>query len=246
MERALHTKESVYSLRHVPSWLLLAGAAGTVNGFAFLKCREYVTHVTGIVTRVGLEWQTLGVIFGYLLVIVCFMLGAAASVVAIQGRIHRGKPPQWFRPLLTVALILAAVAVSGQAGGFGTGKLVVAAQSPAIVLLSILAFAMGLQNAAVATSTGLAVRTTHLTGSATHFGIHLGVVCLAGGEARRFAARAACLRGGKMISFAVGAGLAVPLIAAVDYLTLLLPAALVLTAALLSFRPETVRSQPSG
>ena len=32
MEITLHTPETIYSPRHVPSWLLLAGAAGTVNG----------------------------------------------------------------------------------------------------------------------------------------------------------------------------------------------------------------------
>ena len=51
------------------------------------------------------------------------------------------------------------------------------------MLLSILSFAMGLQNAAVATSTGLLVRTTHLTGPATDLGIHLVELCFVKGEA---------------------------------------------------------------
>lgn len=46
MQITLHTPETIYSPRHVPSWLLLACAAGIVNGFAFLMCQQFVTHVT--------------------------------------------------------------------------------------------------------------------------------------------------------------------------------------------------------
>lgn len=41
------------------------------------------------------------------------------------------------------------------------------------VLLCGLSFAMGLQNAAVASSTGQLVRTTHPTGPARDLGVHL-------------------------------------------------------------------------
>lgn len=56
MNMTLHTPETIYSPRHVPSWLLLSAAAGIVNGFAFLTCQQFVTHVTGTLTRLGLEW----------------------------------------------------------------------------------------------------------------------------------------------------------------------------------------------
>ncbi len=55
MPATLHTPETIYAARHVPSWLLLAGAAGFVNGFAFLTTQQFVTNVTGIVTEAGLE-----------------------------------------------------------------------------------------------------------------------------------------------------------------------------------------------
>lgn len=55
MEVVLHKPDTIYSRRHVPSWLLLSAAAGLVNGFAFLMCEHFVTHVTGTVTRLGLE-----------------------------------------------------------------------------------------------------------------------------------------------------------------------------------------------
>jgi uncharacterized membrane protein YoaK (UPF0700 family) len=94
---------------------------------------------------------------------------------------------------------------------------------------------MGLQNAAVASTTGLAVRTTHLTGPATDLGIHLGAVWLSTGDERRAALRGAALRGGKVLAFMAGAVLAVPLVRACGFLALVAPAAFVLAAAGLSF-----------
>lgn len=87
------------------------------------------------------------------------------------------------------------------------------------------------------TTTGLAVRTTHLTGPSTDLGIHLGAACLATGAERRAALRGAALRGGKVVAFMLGAGLALPLAGAFGFLALLAPAAFVLAAVALSFVP---------
>ncbi len=235
MQITLHTPETIYSPRHVPSWLLLAGAAGLVNGVAFLLCEQFVTHVTGTVTRLGLEWPTVGLVAEYAAVVVSFVAGAASSVVWIQARARRGRRPRWATPLVAVALILAGAALAGHAGAFGRFGGTHAADPPPVLLLCLLAFAMGLQNAAVASTTGLAVRTTHLTGPATDLGIHLGAAWLATGNERRAAVRGAALRGGKVLAFMTGAGLSVPLVGACGFLALLAPAAFVLVAAGLSF-----------
>src|SRR5918998_659933 len=217
MKITLHTPETIYSPRHVPSWLLLAGAAGVVNGFAFLMCEQFVSHVTGTVTRLGLEWPHVGLAAEYAVVVVSFVAGAAASVVAIQARARRGKRPRWAIPLVSVALILVGVAVAGRTGAFGRFGGTHAADPPPVVVLSVLAFAMGLQNAAVASTTGLAVRTTHLTGPTTDLGIHLGTAVLATGDERRAALRGAALRGGKIVAFMLGAGVSLPLVEAFGF-----------------------------
>lgn len=235
MDITLHTPETIYAPRHVPSWLLLAGAAGFVNGWAFLMCQQFVTHVSGTVTRVGLELLVAGLLLDYALIVLSFILGAATSVMTIQARALRGKRPRWATPLLSVALILVATAALGQAGWFGKFGGTLTADRPPVVLLSVLAFAMGLQNAAVASTTGLAVRTTHLTGPATDLGIHLGVAAIAGGTERKSALRGAALRGGKVLAFLFGAGLSQPITRSFDYLALVLPAGFVLIATLLSF-----------
>jgi uncharacterized membrane protein YoaK (UPF0700 family) len=190
----LHTPDTIYSLRHTPSWFALACAAGAVNGFGFLTCEQFVSHVTGTATRIGLEWPHLGLAAEYTVVLVCFVAGAVASVLWIQGRAYWGRHPQWASPLFAVALILTSTALAG-GRVFGPFGAQVAADPPPVVLLSVLAFAMGLQNAAAASTTGLAVRTTHLTGPATALGIHLGTAYFrdrrraGGGAQRRLAAR---------------------------------------------------------
>jgi uncharacterized membrane protein YoaK (UPF0700 family) len=237
MEITLHTPDTIYSLRHTPSWFSLAGAAGAVNGFAFLTCEQFVSHITGTATRIGLEWPHLGLATEYATVLVCFVAGATTSVIWIQARAYRGKRPRWASPLISVALLLTVAACAGHQGVFGPFAAQVAADSPPVLLLSLLAFAMGLQNAAVASTTGLAVRTTHLSGPATDLGIHLGAACFAKGDERRSAFKGAVLRGGKMLSFILGAGLSLPLATRFGYLALLAPAVLVSFAAVLSFVP---------
>ena len=218
--------------------MLLACAAGMVNGFGFLMCRQFVTHVTGTVTQMGLELPTVTVAVEYFAVLASFIAGAAASTIVIQARAFRGKQPHWATPLVSVVVILLGVAVAGRSGVFGNLTMTSAIDEPPVLFLSLLAFAMGLQNAAVASTTGLAVRTTHLSGPATDAGIHLGTAILADGEERRAALRGAALRGGKVLAFMVGAGIAVPLTQSFDYVALVAPASFVALATMLSFTTE--------
>lgn len=238
MHITLHSPETIYAPRHVPSWLLLAGAAGVVNGFAFLTCQQFVTHVTGTVTRLGLEWPHAIIAAEYAVVALSFLIGAITAVVTIQARARPDTPARWATPLIFVAAILIGVAVAGQFGSFGPFGGVVATDPPPAALLALLAFAMGLQNAAVASTTGLAVRTTHMSGPTTDLGIHLGTAMFSTGPERSAALRGAALRGGKIVAFMVGAGLSLPLSTAFGYLALVAPAAFVLIAAGLSFVPD--------
>jgi uncharacterized membrane protein YoaK (UPF0700 family) len=94
---------------------------------------------------------------------------------------------------------------------------------------------MGLMNATVTTSTALSLRATHMTGQASDFGVHLAVAWLGRGSERRSALSLAAVRGGKLVFFSLGALIMVPAVQAWGYLAFLLPAALVLVAALRSF-----------
>lgn len=115
-------------------------------------------------------------------------------------------------------------------------------------LLAVLCFAMGLQNGAVTSSTGLVVRTTHLTGPATDLGLSLSELVFLDGERRALAKRNSALRAGKIVAFITGAALAVPLSREFEYAALFVPAAAIVVANFLSFCPVPThrRMRPAG
>lgn len=246
MDTTLHTPETIYSARHVPSWLMLAASAGAVNGFAFMMCEQFVTHLSGTFTELGLEGWRPAFILDSAAIILSFIAGAVASVSVLHARASRGDRPRWATPLVSVTLLLIAVAFAGRIGLFGPIGGDLKGTEPPILLLSLLSFAMGAQNAAVAATTGLAVRTTHVTGPATDLGIHLATAMFARGKERQKALRGAYLRGGKIIAFAGGAALSVPLTASLDYLALLVPAAGIALATILSFNVGTNTADSSS
>jgi uncharacterized membrane protein YoaK (UPF0700 family) len=106
-----------------------------------------------------------------------------------------------------------------------------------VLLLSLLAFAAGAQNAAVAATTGMSVRTTHFTGPITDVGMLLGAAVMADPADRPPLLRGAALRVGMLAAFAAGAGLSLPVSGGMGYLALLVPAGFVTTAGALSFIP---------
>jgi uncharacterized membrane protein YoaK (UPF0700 family) len=232
----LHRPAEIFSVRHLPTWMMLAFSSGCTNAVAVVACERYVTHVTGTVTRLGMEVARLGILLDFAIVLGCFVAGAMLSSFLINGRARRGLEPFHALPLVIVALATAAIAVMGRIGWLGPfgGTL---DEPRDFVLLAVLSFASGLQNAAVATSTGLLVRTTHLTGPATDLGIHLVELAYVRGEERRRTRQHALLRAGKIVAFAIGAGVGVSLAHALGFLAFLVPAAIVLAATWLSFVP---------
>jgi uncharacterized membrane protein YoaK (UPF0700 family) len=232
----LHRPDSVFSLRHVPSWLMLCFAAGAVNGITFLACGRFVTHVTGTVTRIGMEVVHLTLMLDFALVLAAFVAGATVAGLLLKGALVAGRAPPFALPLWCTAGAVGLVAIAGELGWLGAfGGSV--DQLGDFVNLCALSFAMGLQNAAVATSTGQLVRTTHLTGPATDLGIHLADLLVSGAAERTLAKRHAGLRAGKILAYGLGAACAVPAASAFGYLSLLLPAAVIAAATVLSFVP---------
>lgn len=236
---ALYHPTEIFSRRHVPTWLLLSFAAGSVNASALMASQRYVTHVTGTVTRIGMEVVHLTILLDFAMVLGAFIAGASLSGWFINGRAHSDRPPLHWAPLVVVAAVTIVCAIAGHLGYLGrfggapdeTGD---------FILLGFLSFASGLQNAAVATTTGLLVRTTHLTGPATDLGIHLVELAYTTGEQRRRMLQHALLRGGKIVAFAGGATVGVLLSRRLEYLALLAPAAIVIFSTLRSFLPARI------
>ena len=229
--RALHDEQTIFSRRHVPSWLLLAAAGGTVNAIGFVAHARFVSHVTGTISKVGMDASGGKLAIESAVVLGCLVLGAMSATPLVGG--GAGKKPRHALPLVLVAGILALLAGVGAAGVFGTFGDDNEVRN--FVFLSILSFTMGLQNAAVAAATRLVVRTTHMTGAATDLGMHLSIALGSEGDTRRAALRQAALRAGKIVAFTVGAAGGAVLAAKLGFLALAVPALAVACATLVSF-----------
>lgn len=140
------------------------------------------------------------------------------------------------------ALAAAFAGLDGAGGrGVAFGPIGGEVEQPAdVVFLGILAFSMGLLNAAVASSTNSAVRITHMTGPTTDLGVHLATAWLAVGDDRIMALRHAALRATKLIAFIAGAALMGATIQPLGYLAFLMPAVAIVLATLVSFVPREV------
>lgn len=221
---------AVHDRRMLSVWLAATFSAGMVNATTLAACKRYVTHVTGTLTLIGSDYARLHLLLDYVLVAFAFVLGAMLSFRLIDGRRVNNREPWPALPLFMVSGCLVLVAVLGAYGAFGPFGQTVETTGD-FVLLAILAFAMGLQNASVATTTGMIVRTTHMTGPLTDFSVALSAYLSHAPQAvRETALESTVLRGSKILSFVLGCVLAAVVSPRVGYATYLIPA-VILTAA---------------
>ncbi len=232
----LFSGDLVYAPRQLASWGALAFGAGALNATAFAACERFVTHVTGTVTHLGVHASLL-VAIDYLLVVACFIGGAMAAVLLAHPPGRPAPTLAWLPLALAAALLLGAAALGrlGVFGDFGSAP----ETRGHFGLLSLLAFAMGLQNASVSTATGNLVRTTHMTGPATDLGVAL-AQWMRGSEAPA-ARRSVLLRATKLLAFAVGATVGYRVAGALGYSALVLPALVCATVAATTLRVPRLR-----
>jgi uncharacterized membrane protein YoaK (UPF0700 family) len=236
----VHSLERLTTFRNLASWALLAFGAGAVNLGALRACDRFVAHVTGTLTRVGADAaDVLGL--DYLLVVLSFMVGAGAAVVSVRKLARdRRMLPYWI-PLAGVSILLLVVACLGSLGVFGPfGGTVETAGD--FALLCLLSFAMGLQNATVAVSTGMAVRTTHMTGPATDAAVAAATLLVGSSEERTKAWASLQLRGTKLIAFMVGAAVMLPICGRVGFLAFVVPSIACAVATTLSYAPQRLEA----
>ncbi len=156
------------SWRHTPAWILMGGSwlafnAGYINATGFLQVHEHgLTHLTGQVTRVGIELADgrvgdAGRAFGLVL---WFFAGAIMSGMIIRRSelAERGSP---YGVAMLVESGLLAIAAALLINGKPWGA-------------NFAAVAAGLQNALATSYSGAVVRTTHMTGIVTDLGVHFG------------------------------------------------------------------------
>jgi len=191
-------------------WLLLSFNAGCINAGGFLATGRFVSHVTGFATLFGVDLidRRFEAAVGIFSVPVFFLLGAFLAGLLIDRPIHQKKPPHFDYVMGLSALCLYLAAATGDLTQFEKLGSVIHLKQ-VYILLALLCLACGLQNAAITSSSGSSIRTTHLTGLTTDLG--LGLARLFSFKSRdegyRKEARANRLRAGTILSFVLGSAI---------------------------------------
>ncbi len=154
--------EAFYRLRHLlPGALAMAGVAGYVNSVVLGFFHAPVSHMTGAVSRTGLDlaerehhdfWAGLMIMGG-------FLLGAMIAGLMIGAK--KLSPNRRFGIALALEGVLLGLATYLLLNNHRLG-------------LPAAALACGLQNAIGSSYCGLQIRTTHITGMVTDIGTMMG------------------------------------------------------------------------
>jgi uncharacterized membrane protein YoaK (UPF0700 family) len=207
-------------------WFLLTFNAGCINAGGFMGAGRFVSHVTGFATLFGLHLAKfeLEAAIGILSVPVFFLIGAIIAGLLIDRQIHLGRKPHYDYVMLISAVCLGLAALAGIFDRFPEFGQTFHLKHT-YFLLVLLCLASGLQNAAITSSSGNSVRTTHLTGIATDLGLGIArqLTFRAKDPRTKKEIEANWLRIGAIISFAAGSAIGAWLFIKIRYGGFILP-----------------------
>lgn len=148
--------------------IILAFIAGAMNAGGFLAVGEYTSHMTGIVSSIAdyMVLSKFNLALTALMFLLSFICGATISTIIINWARSRKLHSEFALPLMleSFLLLVFAACVSN-----------LTSLAPYIsIIVSLLCFIMGLQNAIITKISNSEIRTTHVTGLATDVGIELG------------------------------------------------------------------------
>lgn len=147
---------------------MMAFSAGAINAGGFFAVSNYTSHVTGALSRaadsiITHDWHTaITAIVGVL----CFVFGAVlANLTILWGKRHHFRScyglAMWAEAIFLILFALFGMALTK------IGEIMI---PPTLLLLC---FIMGMHNTVMTVLSGSAIRSTHMTGSATDLGIEL-------------------------------------------------------------------------
>ena len=150
----------------------LSWIGGYVNIVLLLSCGTFASHMTGNATRFGellvkRDWH-LAAQFG--LMILSFWLGAVSSAFMTEWAQRSGVRSKYVLPMAVEGVLLSALAWLVYHHTHA-GSAIAASTLLVHSMANLAAFAMGLQNATITEISGAVIRTTHLTGVVTDFGL---------------------------------------------------------------------------
>lgn len=166
--------QDLYYKETIRIWFILAFQAGAINVAGFLASHRFVSHVTGFPTLLASELAKgdHDAAFNIMLVPIFFVLGSMISAWFVDRRIERKKEPRYSLVFFLICFLILSVMLIGQLGFFGPfGEPLLYRRD--YFLMGILCAVSGIQNAVITSASGYRVRTTHLTGIVTDFGIGL-------------------------------------------------------------------------
>lgn len=165
-------QDALYEPQNIFIWFVLGFQGGLLNIGGYLAVHRFVSHITGFATLFGEEVLShdLGRAFGMFLVPIIFLIGVMVSAWFIERRRILNKLPKYSLIFSIIILNLLFISIAGMSGKLGTfGEEFSFGRD--YLLLFILAFTCGLQNATISSASGSVIRTTHITGPSTDLGI---------------------------------------------------------------------------
>lgn len=229
-----HRFDQNADLTVVLHWFLLSFSGGAINAGGFLATGRFVSHVTGFATLFGVDVTNHEIMaaVGILSVPIFFLLGAFIAGLLIDVPMYKGRKPHfdWVMGLSAACLFFAAG--GGELLHFGKFGESLGLQD-SYVLLMLLCLACGLQNAAITSSSGRSVRTTHLTGLTTDLGLGLARIFAFDLKQNQLQAelRSNYLRIGSIASFIIGSAVGAWIFIKFGYKGFSVPAVISLYAA---------------
>lgn len=165
-------KDSILLPQNRFIWMLLAFQGGYVNIGGLLTIHLFVSHITGFSAYFSMSLSNLNLLksFYFLLVPLFFLLGSIFSSLFTEIRKKDSLQPTYIHIMLLISFLFFLVSIGGIYGIFGEfGEPFNNFRD--FVLLSLLAFSCGAQNALFTHYSNSIIRTTHLTGITTDLGI---------------------------------------------------------------------------
>ncbi len=161
-----HRDRTEASDRHLAFYLTFI--AGAANAGGFMAVHQYTSHMSGVVSSLAdnLVLGEVELLLAGLTALVFFLFGAGVSAILINWGRRRNLRSIYALPLALEACLLLLFALSGMLGPIGHGL--------TFLIIALLCFVMGLQNAIITKLSGARIRTTHVTGLVTDTGIELG------------------------------------------------------------------------
>lgn len=145
---------------------LLSSVAGALNAVGFLIAGSFTANMTGNISAFAdnLANGAVLVAISFIGLVIAFIVGAGSAALVIQSGGARGLRSVYALVIVAEAIILLAM---------GAALVGLRADFHEPLLVIVLSYVMGLQNAATTLISRARVRTTHVSGMATDIGIEL-------------------------------------------------------------------------